>query len=150
MASTADFKVIPEETELERLKRDLAFHPADPARATRLTKDQVESYNRQGFVRPFTAYSPDQILGVRAYFDRLLEKTIASGGNSYSISTAHLKYGGVYDILTNPVIVDHVSDLLGDNVVAWGSHSSAKCRGMDVRLHGTRTPVTGLFRLPMR
>ncbi|MEN9555487.1 MAG: hypothetical protein RLZZ232_1773 [Planctomycetota bacterium] len=129
MTATTDFKVIPEDTELERLKRDLKFHPADPAKAKVLTREQIEGYNRDGFVRPFTAYSPDQIREVRGYFDRLLEKTIASGGNSYSISTAHMKYGGVYDILTNPVIVDHVADLLGDDVVAWGSHFFCKMPG---------------------
>jgi ectoine hydroxylase-related dioxygenase (phytanoyl-CoA dioxygenase family) len=40
-----------------------------------------------------------------------------------------MKYGGVYDILTNPVIIDHVADLLGDDVVAWGSHFFCKMPG---------------------
>jgi len=35
----------------------------------------------------------------------------------------------VYDILTNPVIVDRVADLLGDDVVAWGSHFFCKMPG---------------------
>lgn len=129
MSGAADFKVIPESDELNRIKRDLTFHPADAARAKRLTPEQIESYNRNGFVRRFRVYSGDQIADIRQYFDRLLEKTIAAGGNSYSISTAHMKYGGVYDILTNPVIIDHVADLLGDDVVAWGSHFFCKMPG---------------------
>ena len=48
------------------------------------------------------------------------------GGDSYSISSAHLKYGPVHDILTEPRIVDYVSDLLGENVIAWGSHFFCK------------------------
>jgi hypothetical protein len=129
MSANADFRVIPEADELGRIKRDLTFRPASAERVRRLTAQQVEDYNRNGFVRRFRAYSAEQISSIRAYFDRLLEKTIAGGGNSYSISTAHMKYGGVYDILTNPVIIDHVADLLGDDVVAWGSHFFCKMPG---------------------
>ena len=129
MSGTTEFKVIPEADELGRLKRDLEFHPAEVSRAKRLTAEQIDSYNRNGFVRRFRVYSSEQIADIRGYFDRLLQQTIASGGNSYSISTAHMKYGGVYDILTNPVIIDHVSDLLGDDVVAWGSHFFCKMPG---------------------
>jgi hypothetical protein len=129
MTAGTDFRVIPEADQLGRLKRDLAFHPANAAQACTLNQQQIEDYNRNGFVRRFRAYSPEQIAEIRRYFDRLLETTIAAGGNSYSISTAHMKYGGVYDTLTNPVIVDHVSDLLGDDVVAWGSHFFCKMPG---------------------
>ncbi len=128
MTST-DFRVIPDDNELERLKRDLTFHPADPSKARTLSADQVKAYNKHGFVRRFTVYEPEQAVQIRGYFDRLLEKTMASGGNSYSISTAHMKYAGVYDILTNPVIINHVADLLGEDVVAWGSHFFCKMPG---------------------
>ncbi|HAP09205.1 MAG TPA: phytanoyl-CoA dioxygenase family protein [Planctomycetaceae bacterium] len=127
--STKEYRIIPQDEELARQQRDLQFRPADPARARVLTSQQVADYNQSGYVRRFRAYDPEQILAIRQYFDRLLEKTVAAGGNSYSISTAHLKYGGVYDILTNPVIVDRVADLLGDDVVAWGSHFFCKMPG---------------------
>jgi len=127
--ATKEFSIIPQDDELARQKRDLQFRPADAGKARTLTAQQIADYNQYGYVRRFQAYSADQILDIRQYFDRLLEKTIAAGGNSYSISTAHLKYGGVYDILTNPVIVDRVADLLGDDVVAWGSHFFCKMPG---------------------
>ncbi len=129
MSATKDFKVIPSDTELETLKRNLTFHPATPANAKSLSSEQVEGYNTRGFIRPVEVYAPDEIARIRQYFDRLLESTIASGGNSYSISTAHMKYGGVYDILTNRRIVDCVADLLGEDVVAWGSHFFCKMPG---------------------
>ena len=127
--ATKEFSIIPQDDELARQKRDLQFRPADAGKARTLTAQQIADYNQYGYVRRFQAYSADQIVDIRQYFDRLLEKTIAAGGNSYSISTAHLKYGGVYDILTNPVIVDRVADLLGDDVVAWGSHFFCKMPG---------------------
>ena len=51
---------------------------------------------------------------------------MAEGGTSYSIGTAHLMYGKVYDLLTHPRVVAHVKDLLGENVVSWGSHYFCK------------------------
>lgn len=129
MSTTRDFQIIPTDQELDELKRNLTFHPADPSRARFLSGAQVEDYNAKGYVRRLEIYTPSEIADIRAYFDRLLEKTIASGGNSYSISTAHMKYGRVYDILTNPKTVDFVSDLLGDDVVAWGSHFFCKMPG---------------------
>jgi len=129
MSATKDFNVIPSDTELETLKRNLTFHPANPANAKTLSREQVEDYNSRGFIRPVDVYAPDEIAAIRQYFDKLLEKTISSGGNSYSISTAHMKYGGVYDILTNKRIIDCVADLLGEDVVAWGSHFFCKMPG---------------------
>ena len=129
MSAAKDFKVIPSNSELETLKRNLTFHPATPANAKTLSHKQVEGYNTSGYIRPVEIYTSDEMVAIRHYFDQLLEKTIASGGNSYSISTAHMKYGGVYDILTNQRIIDCVADLLGEDVVAWGSHFFCKMPG---------------------
>ena len=54
---------------------------------------------------------------------------LAAGGDSYSISTAHTKYGKVYDLLTEPRIVAIVRDLLGENIIGWGSHFFCKMPG---------------------
>ena len=129
MSATKEFKVIPSDADLETLRRNLTFHPANPANARTLSRAQVDSYNTRGFIRPVDVYAPDEIAIIRRYFERLLEKTVASGGNSYSISTAHMKYGRVYDILTNKRIIDCVADLLGEDVVAWGSHFFCKMPG---------------------
>jgi ectoine hydroxylase-related dioxygenase (phytanoyl-CoA dioxygenase family) len=78
---------------------------------------------------PFRFFSGAEISEIRAYFDQLLAAYLAAGKDSYSISTAHLRHGRVYDILTNPKIVAVVRDLLGPNVVAWGSHFFCKMPG---------------------
>ncbi len=71
-------------------------------------------------------FSAAEIADIRAYFDELLAKVVAAGGDSYSISTAHMKYGRVWDILTNPRIVAYVKDLLGEDVIGWGTHFFCK------------------------
>lgn len=124
--SAPAYKIIPDQSELNSMERDLRFHPSPVTHPRALTSEQVAAFNQYGFVRPIRIYDDAEIAAIRGYFDALLERVIAAGGDSYSISSAHLKYAGVYDILTNPRIVDCVSDLLGENVVAWGSHFFCK------------------------
>jgi non-haem Fe2+, alpha-ketoglutarate-dependent halogenase len=124
-----DFKTIPGQDELGTLQRNLKFHPSPVTDPQTLTRDQVERFNTEGYLKPFRIFTPEEMAAHRAYFDALLERVMAEGGNSYSISTAHLRYGKVYDILTHPRIVALVKDLLGPNVVAWGSHYFCKMPG---------------------
>lgn len=120
------FAITPTDTELANLHRDLRFHPAVNPSPRTLTGEKIEHFNQRGFVAPVDIFSSQEITAIREYFDRLLERVVAAGGNSYSISSAHLSYGPVYDILTHPRIVDVVSDLLGENVIGWGSHFFCK------------------------
>lgn len=123
---TPQFTTVPGADELSHLKRDLRFHPSTTTTPKRLSIEQIEGFNRDGYVAPLRMFSPEEADRHRRYFDALLNEVLAAGGNSYSISTAHLKYGYVYDLLTSPVIVDCVSDVLGGNVIGWGSHFFCK------------------------
>ncbi|MFK7737288.1 MAG: phytanoyl-CoA dioxygenase family protein [Pirellulaceae bacterium] len=120
------FSIVPSENELKELERDLGFYPTENNKPTKLSGTQVEKFNERGFVAPLDVYSATEIADIRGYFDALLERVKAEGGDSYSISSAHLKYGPVYDILRESRIVDYVSDLLGDDVIGWGSHFFCK------------------------
>ncbi len=120
------FNAIPTKDELNQMQRDLHFYPATTPAPAVLSKTEVEQFNRDGYVKGLRVYSENEINSVRGYFDGLLARVIAAGGDSYSISTAHLKYGPVYDIITNPQIVAIVKDLLGEDVIGWGSHFFCK------------------------
>ena len=89
----------------------------------------MDHYNASGYVTPVDVFGDAEINAHRTYFDRLLGETLAAGGDSYSISTAHLKHGRVYDLLTHPRIVACVCDLLGPDVIGWGSHFFCKLPG---------------------
>jgi len=124
---TSSFKIIPDENELAEVARDLRFHAAEvPCKPCSLTGSQIEQYNRDGYVKGIPVYDSEGIEGLRHYFDELLAQVEREGGDSYSISSAHLRYGPVYDILTHTPIVDCVKDLLGDDVIGWGSHFFCK------------------------
>ena len=124
--SQLQFQAVPDTQDLNRIERDLRFHAVHNDRPLALTREQVEQFNRDGYIKELPVYTAEEIAGIRSYFDQLLAKVVAAGGDSYSISTAHLKYGRVWDILTNRRIAAYVSDLLGPDVVGWGSHFFCK------------------------
>src|SRR2546430_707077 len=99
------FKAVPTPEELAALNRDLRFHPVVNPHPKTLTPAQVEQFNRVGYLKPFRIFNTREADDLRAYFDSLLTQVLASGGSSYSISTAHAKYGRVFDVLTHPRIV---------------------------------------------
>ena len=129
MSTSAAPNFIPSTDELSKMQRDLRFHPSTVENPKTLTSEQISTFNRSGYLAGIRIFSQEEIADIRRYFDELLAKTLAAGGDSYSISTAHLRYGRVYDLLTHPRIVAYVKDLLGENVIAWGSHFFCKMPG---------------------
>jgi non-haem Fe2+, alpha-ketoglutarate-dependent halogenase len=129
MSTSATPKFVPTADELGTVERDLRFHPSAAEHPRMLTREQIAAFNRNGYLAGIRIFDDDVVSSIRQYFDELLAKTIAAGGDSYSISTAHLRYGRVYDILTDPRIVGRIKDLLGEDVIAWGSHFFCKMPG---------------------
>ena len=126
---TASPAFIPSTEDLSKTQRDLRFYPSTTTSPKILTPEQIAAFNRDGYLTGIQIFSDEEIADIRRYFDELLARTLAAGGDSYSISTAHLRFGRVYDILTDRRIVDRIKDLLGEDVVAWGSHFFCKMPG---------------------
>lgn len=126
MTRPAEFKMIPGHDEIRQMDRDLRFHAVSNESPRTLSRRQIEQFNRDGFLKGLRVFNEAESRENRRYFDDLLARVLAAGGTSYSISTAHLKYGGVYDLLTDRRIVACVRDLLGEDVIAWGSHFFCK------------------------
>ncbi|QEL13384.1 phytanoyl-CoA dioxygenase family protein [Limnoglobus roseus] len=129
MNSPTTFNAIPGQEELAGMPRDLSFHPCTNANPRVLTREQIERFNRDGYLMPFRFFDAAEIADLRGYFDRLLTQYVAEGKDSYSISSAHLRHGRVWDVLTNPRIVAVVADLLGPSIIGWGSHFFCKMPG---------------------
>ena len=121
-----EFDIIPQVESIEEIERELDFFPASEEGCRTLTVEQVRNYNRNGFVSGLEVFTGSQALDLKRFFDGLLSDVIKAGGNSYSISTAHFKHARVYDLLKHPIIVGYVKDILGDNVIGWGSHFFCK------------------------
>jgi hypothetical protein len=125
MAHT-DYKIIPEANDLDAVERDLRFHPVQNDSPATLSRDDIERFNREGYLSGIRIFDERESDENRRYFDALLARVTAAGGDSYSISTAHKSYGKVWDLLTHRRIVARVRDLLGENVIGWGSHYFCK------------------------
>jgi non-haem Fe2+, alpha-ketoglutarate-dependent halogenase len=125
------FNAIPGQDDLASVNRDLSFHLSSTTNSAcrALTPAQIGRFNREGYLMPFRIFSEAEVADLRDYFTQLLAKYVAEGKDSYSISSAHLRHGRVWDVLTHPRIIAIVSDLLGPSVVAWGSHFFCKMPG---------------------
>lgn len=112
----------------EKEERDLSFKPAINLSPLRLSQAQIAGFNASGYVMPLDAYTPQQAAQNRQYFDDLLHQVQAARSDldAYSINGFHIHCAGLYDIVTNPVLLDYVQDLIGPDVVCWGSHFFCK------------------------
>ena len=109
--------------------RDLSFVPVVNREPKRLTAEQIERYNIEGFVAPINIFTPDEAERWRAYFDHLLDEMhhLKDGRDgNYAINGYHVCCEGLWDLATHPVILDCVQDIAGPNFVAWGSHFFCK------------------------
>ena len=108
--------------------REHRFFPADPETTRTLSADEVAHFNREGFISPLDVFDESESADLRRYIDNLLKEVLEAedGRNSYSINTYHLVCERLWDLITEPRIVDRVTDLLGEEVVCWGSHLFAK------------------------
>ena len=111
---------------LKSLEREFKFEAVINNCPKFLQKKEIKVFNQKGFLTGIRLFDDDQIQKIRNYFDAILENTLATGSDSYSISTAHLKYKGVYDILKNKRLINFVGDLLAENIIGWGSHFFCK------------------------
>ena len=120
------FAIAPEAGALDRIDRQLAFFPVRNACPRRLSPAQLEEFNARGYLTGIRIFPSAEIAAIRRRFDALLRQVLADGGDSYSISSAHLTHADAYDLLANDRIVEYVSDILGPDVVGWGCHYFCK------------------------
>lgn len=116
----------PTPEQLGELPREIGFVPAENASPKILKPEQIDEYNERGYLMPFDGLDERETSELRAFFDGVLAAFVELGRDSYSISTAHLRFARIYELVSHPKIVGPVSDLLGPNVVAWGSHFFCK------------------------
>ena len=126
MITKADEIPNPSPSELAQLPRQIGFVPANNATLKTLTPEQVSRYNSLGYLMPFDGLDANEAMEIRAFFDGVLAAFMELGRSSYSINTAHLRFARIYQLVQHPRILDAVCDLLGPNVVCWGSHFFCK------------------------
>jgi ectoine hydroxylase-related dioxygenase (phytanoyl-CoA dioxygenase family) len=114
---------------MPELKRTLRFFPVENSNPAKLTKEQIQQFNKKGYIFPLDVFSEDEIAVHREYFNQLMEKTMKAGWNSYSINGWHTRCPGIYDLALESRILDYVQDLLGENLICWATHYFCKTPG---------------------
>jgi len=85
-----------------------------------LTEEQVEQFHRDGFISPMNALSADE---AQECFDTLEDYERRTGHSAQDSLTlkSHLPFGLFSRVIRNEHVLDAVEDLIGPNILCWGS-----------------------------
>ncbi len=111
------------------IERTLEFFPVQNTHPRKLIRQQIREFNERGFVFPLDVFTPEEADANRARFDDLMVRAKAKGHNSYSINGWHRHCAAIHDLVTDPRILDYVHDLLGEDLICWGTHYFCKMPG---------------------
>lgn len=114
---------------MPELDRDLTFYPIQNENPKTLSAQQIRQYNDLGYVLPIDVFTPAEIDAHRKVFDDLMARAVEKGWSSYSINGWHRHCGEIWDLVNEPRILDCVQDLLGEDLICWGTHYFAKMPG---------------------
>src|SRR5438128_12234386 len=92
MSPPPSFQIVPDQADIDTMLRDLRFHPCTNDNPHTLTRAQIDQFNRDGFLKGIRIFNEQDAESHHRYFDALLAKVLGAGNDSYSISSAHLKY----------------------------------------------------------
>jgi non-haem Fe2+, alpha-ketoglutarate-dependent halogenase len=114
---------------LPDMQRELKFFPSENENPKKLTREEIQCYNKKGYIFPLDVFTAEEADANRRYFDGLMQKAKDAGLNNYSINGWHRHCCGLYDLLHEKRILDYVEDLLGPNLVSTMTHYFSKDPG---------------------
>ncbi len=120
------FKSNPSHDELRAMNRDLHFYPSEVEHPTALSAEDVAAFNRDGYLKGIRICDDAEITGHRVFFNEQLAKAEAAGLSSFTLSSAHLKYAKVYDLMHHAKILACVADILGPEIIGLAAHYFCK------------------------
>lgn len=115
--------------EVSKLARDLHFFPVSTRPTNRLSTQQIQCYNENGYLTGLRVLSPEQARSARERSDILLERFIRQGKGSYAIDRYQDRLATIWDLATTAAILDLVEDLVGPNIICWATHYFCKLPG---------------------
>ena len=67
MAAPNAFQPIPGQDDLQQVARDLSFRPCTNPAPQVLTREQIERFNRDGYLMPLRIFSTAEVAELRTY-----------------------------------------------------------------------------------
>jgi non-heme Fe2+,alpha-ketoglutarate-dependent halogenase len=93
-----------------------------------LTEDQVARFRRDGFIFPMTAFDAEEARACRACLEDYERDTGQHAQESLTLKS-HLPFRRFCELIRNDNILDAVEDLIGPNILCWGSSFFVKDPG---------------------
>tara|TARA_B100000686_G_scaffold342674_1_gene422266 strand:+ start:635 stop:1456 length:822 start_codon:yes stop_codon:yes gene_type:complete len=85
-----------------------------------LRPDQIEDYHRDGFVGPIDLLTLDEASQIRKKVEEVEAKMGTQIQQRCKIK-AHLPFTFLCDVISHPILLDAVEDIIGPNILCWGS-----------------------------
>ena len=85
-----------------------------------LTENQVNEFDRNGFLFPVEAYTPDEAAGLHGKFAAMEEHLGHEPQKKFRVK-AHLPFPWLCDVVRNEKLLDAIEDILGPNILCWGA-----------------------------
>jgi non-haem Fe2+, alpha-ketoglutarate-dependent halogenase len=82
------------------------------------TRFVLSDFGTTGVAFPVPALERAELTAVCAEYERVVD---AHGGTLKHFDRAHYYFGWAYDLVRHPRVVDAVANLLGEDVIVWGS-----------------------------
>ena len=85
-----------------------------------LSQEQIDRYQNQGAIAPIRIMDSDAAFAYRRQFEALEEEIGEEAQGRFRIK-AHLPFPWLTELIHNSTMLDAVEDLIGPNIVVWGS-----------------------------
>jgi len=85
-----------------------------------LADSQVARFHEDGFLFPYDVYTPDEAGALYGKYAEL-EKTLGEEPQNRFRIKAHLPFPWLCDVVRHPRLLDAVEDLIGPDILCWGS-----------------------------
>ena len=90
-----------------------------------LTSDQVTHYEEKGFLFPVDVFSTSEAASIYAKFAETEERAGEELQKRFRVKS-HLPFPWLCDIIRNEKLLDAVEDIIGPNILCWGSSFFSK------------------------
>jgi len=110
-----------------------------------LTEQQKQDFEEKGYIPALPVFNEAEVVELNENLQHLL-KLLKPGEKHFQINGWHRTSRWLYDVSSDPRILDYVESLLGPNFYLWGVHFFSKAPLRRIPLRGTRTLPIGRLR----
>ena len=87
----------------------------------KMGSNQKKTYREQGFLNGIDLFSDDEIIGYRKQFDAF-EARLGRETCQIGLVNSHFEERFVWDMSTDPGMLDQMQDLIGEDLMVLGTH----------------------------